>query len=246
LRAANKGSHKLGEELRAERERRERLEWQMQQLQQRPAAAEPALPNDDEVDAALAEELSNAVLDADKPRIARVLRQTRERAQRGSEQSFKNMLGQATAISQQQQSFGAYLADLGIKTGTPLHTRAMAIQNEMRNDPKYSFTAGNPVFIASLAAERARAEMGAERTTALTTLRGDAAMAAGSESGATGSGAPPGKKPGGAGKIYLTPAEKEAAEKCFGGGAEAAHKKYWENLDPWKREERTSRGRAMV
>lgn len=240
LRGAVKGSNKLSEELKAEKERRERTEFQLQQLQQQRQYQPPPVPEPTDED--LAGQLNDAILEQDRTKVAKI----QAIQQKRTEDRIFQKIGQAAIIGQQQTSFGTYLNDAGMKTGTPLYNRALEIQKELQNDPRYSFTGGNQNWIASIAAERAIAENTAKKSTAMETGKMETAIGAGSESGSKGSGAPPGKTPVKREAIYLTAEEKKKAEKWFGGSPEAAHKKFWEGMDSWKRDQRVQAGRAIV
>lgn len=244
--AAAKGSDKLSKEWQQEKERRERLEWQLQQLQQQIPAAQPQPKPAEPTDEELAEQLNAAVLDVDKSRTGRILGEIQARAQRRSEEAIMGRIGQAVTYNQQQQSYGGYLAEMGILPNTPIHQRTIVLLQEMQNNPKYSFTGGNQAWLTTIAAERARAEMGLSKTNAMETIKMETSASAGSESGSKGDGAPPGKVTTKSDAIYLTAEEKRVAAKMYGGSVAEAEKRYWNNMNPGLREARISARKAIV
>jgi hypothetical protein len=239
-----------------ERRRRVALEDQletMRRAQQQPAPQPqptvPTYPSDGE----LAKALNRATIDGNDAEVERILSIQRTKTVSESEQRISQMIGQASAFSQQQQSYQNYLNSAGLKPGSALLQRTSEIEREISEDIKlsgqnsqYWFTGGNPAWIRSIAAERARSAAGTERGDALETVRRETAAGAGTESSSRGNGAPPGKNASRSTQIFLTPEEKKTAEKWFGGSAESAQKRYWENLDSWKREQRLSAGKAIV
>jgi hypothetical protein len=238
-----------------ERKRRQNLEDQletMRRAQQQPVPQpihHPPEPSDEE----MAKALNRAAIDGNDAEMTRILGMQRQKTVRESEQRISAMIGQASAFSQQQQSYTNYLTNTGLKPGSALQQKASDIEKEISDDIKFNgqnsqywFTGGNQAWIRSIAAERAKSTVSSERGDAQENIRKQTSAGAGTESGARSNGAPPGKSALTAGKMYLTDEEKRTAVKFFGGSPETAHKKYWEGMDSWKREQRVSAGKAVV
>lgn len=254
LKAAVKGSNKLSEELRLERERRQQMEsqfqqlqWQqmqaMQQQQQRPPAQqEPPEPTDED----LAAELNEAMLSADKSRTARVISVMNQRAERRGQAAAQQFFQQATAQNQAQQGFTEYLKSMDVIPGTPTYQRTQVIIRELQGDIRYAWAAGNPAALLPIAIERAKGELGAGKAAATEAYKQQSAAGAGTESSATGNGAPPGKTPSKENRIILNEREKKIARGLYPKMSQVdAEKQYWKTMDANLRDARLQAGRAV-
>jgi hypothetical protein len=236
-----------------ERRRRENLERQLSEFQQerQRQIQKPAI--DELTDEQLAAELNRATIDGDNAKTASILKQVGQKARRESKDEMAAIIQQASAQSQQQQSYQNYLMESGLKAGTPLQQRTASIVQEIQDDIKtygissrYYYTGNNLAWITSIAMERAKSVTGADKAAAAESARLSTSQGAGTESGSRSNGAPPGKSAAATGTIYLTEAEKKTARNMYDNLSMAeAERRYWNGLPPGTKEGRTTNRRAM-
>ena len=237
-----------------ERRRRMELEQQLAAMSRQPPPMSHLAPPPEPTYEQLAAQLNEAAINGDNAATARILTEVHRRAQANTETSVLTKIADAAAQGQQVQSYGQYLAATGMKPGSILQQKTAEIEREIHTDlrtygagSQYFFTSGNPAWIRSIAAERAKAVLGADRNQASSDLRNASAQTAATESGSAGSGNPPGKAPASTGAIYLSDAEKHAAHRMYDNLSKAeAEKRYWNNIAPGMRDLRIQNKKAVI